>query len=198
MIWKNTELRNNLKNLVKKTKDVKDIIVFGSIVRGKIKPNDIDIIVIFNNKINKNVEYEIRKKLEKDYNNISIISKTRKSILEKNFDARESILFEGISLLSNKRLADKYGFSSLGMFKYEIKNFNPGKKTKFYYALNGRFGKEGVLKKLECIKISNNLVLTPLFNIEEFKEFLEFWGINYIYIPTLIPKRINKKNILEK
>ena len=198
MIWKNIKLKTNLRKLIKKNEEIEDIIVFGSLVRGKIKPNDIDIIVIFKNKVNKDIEYEIRKEIEKEYNNISIISKTKENILDEAFDARESILFEGISLLSDENLADKYGFSSLGMFKYKLTDFNSLKKTKFYHTLNGRSGKEGIVNKLDAIKISDNLIFVPIEKIEEFKEFLELWNINYTYIPTLIPKRLNKKSILEK
>ena len=198
MIWKNIRLKNNLKKLIKNVKELDDIIVFGSITRGKTKPKDIDILVLFKNKVDKDVEYMIRKELEKFYSNISIISKTRESLFDPSFDARESILFEGISLLSNKILANKYGLSALGMFKYNFKDWNQLKKIKFYHILNGRSGKAGLLLNLNCIRISDNLILVPIDKIEEFKEFLALWDLEYTYIPLLIPERLNKKNILEK
>lgn len=188
------KLRNNLKKLIK---DVEDIIIFGSVVRGKNKPQDIDVVVVFKNKVNKDMEYKIRKELEKNYNNISIISKTQKDLLSNAFDAREGILFEGISLLSGEIISNKYGFSSLGMFKYNFKGWDQLRKTKFYYALNGRMGQKGILESLECVKLSDNLILAPLNKIEDVKEFLDSWSIEYKYIPILLPKRLNKKSILE-
>lgn len=194
MIWEDIKLRNNLKKLIN---DVDDIIVFGSIVRGKNKPQDIDVVVVFKNKVNKNMEYKIRKELEKNYNNISIISKTKKYLLSNDFDAREGVLFEGISLLSGEMINNNYGFSSLGMFKYNFKGWDQLKKTKFYYALNGRADHKGILESLECIKLSDNLILAPLNKVESVKEFLDSWNIEYKYIPILLPKRLNRKNILE-
>ena len=197
MILKDTKLRNKLKILADKNLEVADILIFGSTIRGKEKPNDIDIIVLFKDKINKETEYAIRKELEKNYKNVSIISKTEKTSLDKAFDARESLLFEAQSLITEKNLAEEYGFHSFGMFKYNFGNWDKLKKTKFYYALNGRGNKEGIASMLNCIKLSDSLILAPLEKIEAFKEFLDSWGINYKYIPILLPERLSKKKILE-
>lgn len=197
MILKDIKLRNKLKALVVENQDVEDILVFGSIIRGKEEPNDIDIIVMFKDKINKETEYVIRKELEKNYKNVSIISKTEKTSLDKAFDARESLLFEAKSLITEKNLAEEYGFHSFGMFKYNFGNWDKLKKTKFYYALNGRGSREGIADMLNCIKLSDSLILTPLEKIEAFKEFLDSWQIKYKYIPIILPERLSKKNILE-
>jgi len=61
MILKNTKLKNKLIKLAGKQQEVADILVFGSVVRGKEKPNDIDILVIFESKVDKDIEYQIRK-----------------------------------------------------------------------------------------------------------------------------------------
>ena len=154
-------------------------------------------MVLFKKAVNKNAEYKIRKELEKYYKNISIISKTKNSVIEPTFDARESILFEGISLISRKNLAKQYGFDSLGMFKYDLKKLNNTGKTKFYYALNGRSGSQGILDILNGIKLSDNIIFTNIDKIEPMKEFLDSWKINYIYTPLLIPNRMNNKKILQ-
>ena len=197
MILKNTKLQNSLKEIIKNNNDIEDILIFGSSVRGKEKVDDLDILVLFKTKIDKNIEYAIRKELEKHYNKIAIISKTIKTSVDQSFDARESILFEGFSLISGDNLAKKYGFSSLGMFKYNFNGWNKLRKTKFYHAFNGRKGKCGIADLLNCIKLSNNLLLSPLDKIEHVKEFLESWKMNYVYIPIIIPQRLNKKNILQ-
>ena len=197
MILKDTKLRNKLKILADKNLEVADILIFGSTIRGKEKPNDIDIIVLFKDKINKETEYAIRKELEKNYKNVSITSKTEKTSLDKAFDARESLLFEAQSLITEKNLAEEYGFHSFGMFKYNFGNWDKLKKTKFYYALNGRGNKEGIASMLNCIKLSDSLILAPLEKIEAFKEFLDSWELKYKYIPILLPERLSKKKILE-
>ena len=49
MTMQNTRLQNKLKNMM--NKEVDDILLFGSTVRGKEKPEDTDILIIFKKKI---------------------------------------------------------------------------------------------------------------------------------------------------
>lgn len=190
-------LKRRLKRILVKYPKMADIILFGSSARGKENPRDWDILVLFEKEIDKTAEYSVRKELEEDYTNISIISKTEKSILEESFDAREGILFEGKSLVSGKRFAQRYGFLSFGAFKYNFEGWSKLKKTKFYYALNGRGKENGIARQLDCVKLSDSLILAPLEKIEKFKEFLDGWKINYHYIPLLLPTRLGRKKILE-
>lgn len=196
MISKHTKLKSDLKRIIRGS-EVEDIILFGSAVRGKEKPQDFDILVLFKNQVNKKLEYNIRKALEKYFSNLSIISKTSQTVLEETFAARESLLFEGQSLLSQTNFAKRYGFASLGLFKYGFEGWSKLKKTKFYYALNGRSGKKGIIDNLNLIKLSDGLLLSPLNNIEKLREFLDSWKINYLYVPLLLPERLNKKKLLE-
>src|SRR3989344_858236 len=188
MILKNIKLRSELQKFISKAKEIEDILVFGSLMRGKEKPNDIDILVIFKNKIDKEMEYNLGKILRKYYPSISLISKYREDIRKSSFNARESVLFEGFSLLSGKNLAQEYGFNSFGMFKYDFSQWDKLQKTKFYYGLNGRRG-EGISQKLDCIRLSDKVILVPLNKTEKFREFLESWNLESKYIPLLIPER---------
>ncbi len=197
MILNDTTLHKNLKKIVAQQIEVDDIIVFGSVVRGKEKPGDIDLLVIFRNKVVKETEYQIRKEIEKKYKKVSIISKTLTTIFDPAFDARESILFEGKSLLRGKTLAEQYGYNAVGMFKYYFKGWSKLKKTKYYYALNGRGAQRGIIQELTGIKLADEVILVPLHKVEAFRSFLEFWRLEYKYIPLLIPERLNQKKILE-
>ena len=129
----NIKLRNNLKKII--DSNIEEILLFGSVAREKDRPNDTDIMIIYKDKINKEIELEIKKEIEKYYKNVVITSKNSNNIFDETFDARENILFEGISLIDNKKIAEKYGFSSIGMFNYETKKLTNLQKTKFYYAL---------------------------------------------------------------
>lgn len=193
-----TQLTKTSKSFIKEYKDVKDIILFGSLIRGKEKPNDIDILIIFSKNINKDIEYKLRKLMENYSKNISIISKTEKEYIEPSFDARESVLFEGYSLTKSKFLAEDFGFASLGLFFYNTKSLTNVNKTRFYYALNGRSSNKGFIDKLNAIKLSDNLIAVPLDKIESAKEFFEYWKLDYKYIPSLIPQRLGKKSIIGK
>jgi predicted nucleotidyltransferase len=191
------KLPKSLKELLKNNHRISDIILFGSAARGKEKPNDVDVLVLFKESVDKATEYKIRKELEKHYKGISTISKTEKDVFDESFDARESILFEGKSLITGRGLAGRHGFHSFGMFKYNFSGWDKLKKTKFYYALNGRLGKRGIAEMLDCIKLSDLVILAPVEKVEMFREFLNSWKINYIYIPTLIPERLSREKILK-
>ena len=69
MILKNTKLKNELKKIL--SSELIDVVLFGSAIRGKEKPNDLDVLVLFKNNVIKEIEYRIRKILENYYQNIS-------------------------------------------------------------------------------------------------------------------------------
>jgi predicted nucleotidyltransferase len=177
---------------------IDDILLFGSTIRGKLIPNDIDILIIFNKKVDKDVEYEFKKQISNFIPNLSLISKTINSIKDQSFSARESVLFEGYSLLKKEFISNKSGFSSYGFFIYNTKTLSNTNKTRFYYALNGRRESKGIADTQDWFKISDNLIAVPLSGIENAKEFFTQWNIEYIYLPTLIPSRLAKKHIISK
>ena len=48
---KNTKLKSELKDFLKKNRHILlDIIIFGSFIKGKEKPNDIDILILYKDK----------------------------------------------------------------------------------------------------------------------------------------------------
>ncbi|MEK6901696.1 MAG: nucleotidyltransferase domain-containing protein [Nanoarchaeota archaeon] len=61
MILNNIILHKNLKKIVAKQTEVEDIILFGSVMRGQERPEDIDILVIFKNSVVKETEEQRRK-----------------------------------------------------------------------------------------------------------------------------------------
>jgi hypothetical protein len=160
-------------------------------MRGKEKPNDIDILLIFKKKIDKDIEYEFRKKTD-----AQVISKTEKDLIDPSFDPREGYLFEGYSLVYSKPIISRYGFTSVGLFIYETKPLSNSTKTRFYYALNGR-NKDGIIDENKAKKLSDNIIMVPLDRIEPMKEFFDYWKLEYKYIPTLIPERLAKRQIIK-
>ncbi|MFC1741888.1 nucleotidyltransferase domain-containing protein [Nanoarchaeota archaeon] len=196
MILTNTRLRDELTGLVESSSGLEDVLVFGSVVRGKRKPSDVDVLVLFAESVDKPVELKVRKIIEGHFPDVSTVSKTLKTAVEASFDARESVLFEARSLITGENLAERYGFVSWGMFKYSFGDWSKLQKTKFYHALNGRGGSEGVLSSVDGVKLSDGVVLVPLGAVEEFREFIEKWGLEFIYVPVMLPARMARKGIL--
>ena len=110
-------------------------------------------------------------------------------MFEGDFLARESILTEGHSLITNKLLSESFGFKSFTMFIYSQRKFSQTQRMKFHYALNGRGKSTGVLSRLNGVKVSDSTAIIPLENSEEFKEFLEFWGNHFRNFEIMIPEK---------
>ena len=64
-LLKNTKLMSKVQALIKENQDeILDIVLFGSSVRGKEKPRDIDLLIIYKTKSNSELNYEIKKEFE--------------------------------------------------------------------------------------------------------------------------------------
>ena len=190
----NTEFQCKIRDFYKKNKDsILDIILFGSTVKGKEKPEDTDILVIYKDKEDLETNYTLKKLLG---NNVQITSKTYTSLLSESFKAREAILSEGYSLIRKELMAQSMGFFSTMMFKYSLEGKNKSERMRFYYSLYGR-GKNyrGIIKELDLIKFSDTILLAPITQTEKTREFLESWKIEYKEFPVLMPARL--KNILQ-
>ncbi len=133
------------------SKDVLDIVQFGSSVEEGKTPNDIDIAVIFNKiplKEQLNQAQEIKKQLEKLAEiPIHINSFDLYSLFDSSNFAKENILFYGKSILSREDFAKKLGFSPKTQIYYSLENLKKKDKIRFNYMLNGKGGEYGLLRK---------------------------------------------------
>lgn len=195
-LLKNKKFLKIIKEALKKP-EILDIILFGSYVKGKEKPNDIDLLILYSPKTKDIIEinYKIRKELEKVSKNIEVIGKFYSELFSSEFLARESILSEGFSLSNQKFLSECFGYKNLILFKYYLKEMNKSERMRFYYSLYGRGNEKGLLEKNQSYKFSETVILAPLENSEVIKDFLEKWKIEYIEFPILIPDNISNNKI---
>ena len=191
-LLKNTKFNYETKDFFNRNKEkILDIILFGSIVRGKEKPRDIDLLILYKNKKDIDLSYELKKKLEKSGCTIEIIDKSYMELFEESFKAREAVLSEGYSLIYGKFLSEGLGYMKLTLFRYKLKGLNKSERMRFYYSLYGRGkGQEGMLKELSAVKFSETILLCPIENTERMKEYLENWKIKFIEFPIMIPSRL--------
>jgi hypothetical protein len=133
------------------SKDVFEIVQFGSsIIEGKI-PNDLDIAVIFN-KISLKDQLIHSQKIKKQLQKISklpihIKSFDLYSFFDKSNFAKDNILFYGKSLISKDYFSKKFGFSPRIQIYYSLRDLKKKDKVRFNYMLNGRRGEYGLLRK---------------------------------------------------
>ena len=185
---KNTKLSNASKKISKKHDEIEDIVLFGSVMRGKEKPNDIDIAIIFRNNVKKEIEKEFRDLL--DEKNMQVVSTTREDLDKERFIAKEGLYLEGVSLITGEKLSSSLGFESYGIIKYDISKLKGSKRTKFYHAIHGRKS-IGLLKRTGAKKFSDNMIICKYANIENLKEFFENQEISHVIFPILTPKRLS-------
>ena len=133
------------------SKDVFDILQFGSSIFEYSSPNDIDIAVIFQ-KIPLREQLlhaqKIKKQLEdKTALPIHIKSFDLYSLFESSNFAKESMLFYGKSLITKKYFSIKLGLNPVIQIEYSLKNLDKREKINFNYLLNGKKEKYGLLRK---------------------------------------------------
>lgn len=174
----------------KKDSSIFDIIVYGSLVKGKPSARDIDIVVIF-------VRGALRERLDK----IQAIKKRLKPVIPKELDikqitlqtlfsadflARTGILLEGESIFARKKFCETLGFNAFTLFWYSLKSLSHSQKVKFNYILAGRGDLKGVIKEFNGVRIANGAVKIPIQKSIEFEEILGTNNVQY-----------DKKDILE-
>ena len=197
-LLRNMKFLSKIQNILKEDEEeILDIIIFGSFVKGKEKPKDLDLLVVYKAKINSELSYKIKKQLETFGFEIDLVSKSYSDLFKTDFLAREAYLSEGYSLVQKKFIAEGLGYKSMVIFRYDIKNFNKSQRMRFYYSLYGR-NSEGMIKRLKLYKFSERIIISLIEESENVKEYLNSWGIKYVEVPVLMPVRIFESDILKK
>ncbi|MBI5072302.1 nucleotidyltransferase domain-containing protein [Candidatus Woesearchaeota archaeon] len=154
-----------LKLLLAKNKDIIDIILFGSFVKGKGNASDIDIAVlsevsIDRLKMKKELEVLLGKKIDLQ---IVTLHDYSKSIWI-------ALIREGFSVKHDVFLHQLYKIEPLVLYKYSLKELTASKKVMFERALKNFAGIQ---------RISNRVILVPIGKSEEFNDFLKIWNIDF-------------------
>ena len=189
-LLKNTKLLSKIYRIYEENEnEILDIVIFGSFVKGKDKPKDMDVLLIYKSKINAELSYNIKKEFEAFNLEVDLVSKAYNDLFKSAFVARESYLSEGYSLVQRGFISEKLGFKPAVLFRYGLSNLNKSERMRFYYSLYGR-NSEGIIKKLDLTKFSERILISPIDKSEEAKEYLDNWKIKYLEMPILMPSRI--------
>lgn len=162
------ELKRNLRRILRRYKPITDIIIFGSYVKGRKIPKDIDLAIIVKEK---DLVLPMQLKREIPWKNIHL-EFIRTSDIYSN-PLFISLLNEGYSIKEDAFLRDISGISPKRLYKYDLKHLEQAKKVMFAHMLNR------ALKKIKGEKIGNGVVLVPLSSASYFEDFLEIWGLRY-------------------
>ena len=172
-------LHKKAKELYKENKkEIIDIVIFGSFVKGKILPKDIDICIIFREKINeglnKKVEASLGKKLK-----VHISSLVTDNFFSKPHSLAKTLLKEGISLVNKQSLSENLGFSQNVLYIYSLKNKKQADKTKIVYVLKGRDKKQGFVGSAGGRWLADNCFIVPVNVDSEIIKILNKWQVRY-------------------
>ena len=144
-----SEIKNKLGKVLN-DKEVHDVIIFGSFIKGKTKPEDIDIAIISD-----------REKFKIKGFHISVISIND---FFKPVGLINTLLREGYSLIRNKSFSEVYGFKNQCLFKYELSDLPASKKVQVVNFLRGRRDEKGLVLEKGGEWISNQVFLCPVLS----------------------------------
>ncbi len=182
-MWKQQKVwlsnRTKIQNWTKNNKVI-DVVLFGSLARGKTKPNDLDLCVIIKNEQEEKI-MDLIDSLAKVCNQeikVQINALTENDLVKGN-SLFKTILIEGFSIKHNKPFAENYGFVSKALFFYNIKKFKASDKVRFHYLLRGRYDQQGLLIKNKAELIKEGLIEVPIDSEDLMREVLDSWKVSY-------------------
>jgi len=164
-----------------KNKDIFDIVLYGSAVKGKEEPGDIDLLLIFREislKERAETAQNFKERLANKLNGIDIKTINLHELFESDFLARQAVLVEGYSLVHNLPFCESMGFRGYALFTYTLKGLAHNDKTRFVYALSGRV-KEGIVSELKAEPLGRGAVIVPISNSLKFEAFMQKWNLDY-------------------
>ncbi len=166
-------LKKNLVSIYKKNKEkIFDIVLFGSIVKGKSFSEDIDICVIFKNKEDMTILKEIS-----SINTEIKLHVTRLSLNELYTEKLWlTILREGFSIIHNKTIIEILNLEAYGLYTYNLTNIK--NKSRFSQILKG-YKSTSMIEKVNGKLLKPGVILVPIKKVEEFRSFLENWKVKY-------------------
>ena len=151
-------IKSKLKDILKDPKII-DILVFGSTIKGKANPNDLDIAII------------TEKPFKKEIKGVHLSVIKPRDFFIKPPSLTHTLLREGYSLKNNKPLSEYYKFNNKVLFFYELKGLNPSKKVKVVNFLKGKQKKGGLVKEKNGKWIANQVFIVPIGNENIFEKF---------------------------
>ncbi len=141
-------IKNNLKALLK-DKEIMDIVLFGSMAKGKAMPSDVDIAVITAKAV----------RPEAPGFHISVLKP--EDFVQNPPSLIHTLLREGYSLRDNAPFSEKYRFKSRAMFVYSLNELNASAKVKIVNVLHGKANEKGLVAENGGEWIARQVFIVP-------------------------------------
>jgi len=169
-----------IKEWIQKNK-VLDIIIFGSAMRGKTSPNDIDLCILIKEKDTEK-SLELVDSLGKLAESIPINAHINILSTDKFASGNslvKTLMNEGLSLKTGNYFCNNFDFQNKSLFIYTLKKFSPSKRVKFHYLLRGRYGRKGILDEIQGKFLGTGTIIISTEKEDLLKEIFETWTVDY-------------------
>ena len=177
MLKKSKEVSSLKKKVFKLvSKNILDVVIFGSFVKDKTNPKDIDLAIIFRDAINRETLKKFQESLGERYHISSLVAD---QFFTKPHSLAKTLLFEGISLISNKRISDNFDLQPCTLYTYDLKKEASSKKVRLVYLLKGRSKSKGIIEQFKGRYISPSSFMIPVEKDEEMLEIFRKWEIKF-------------------
>ncbi|MFH0962332.1 MAG: nucleotidyltransferase domain-containing protein [archaeon] len=158
---------------LERAKGVLKAILFGSYVRGKRAPRDVDVLVLVE------TDAVVLPKLAKNFHVVRLeVSGIFKSSLFR------TALSEGF-LPNGRAFSSEFGFHPSVVYTYDLKGLEGTGKSRFSHALFGRSSGEGLLFRLGGTRLGSGAVSVPSSGDSPLLEFFKSWKIGFSRKPVL-------------
>jgi len=173
------KLEKYLKKVIKRIdlSEIVDIIIFGSAVKGKEFPEDIDLCIIFRKKENIEVANDISNKLKNL--NVHISTLTIDNFFKKPHSLAKTIFLEGKSIFTGKSVIGNLGFSSATLYSYNLSKLEQSEKVRFVYLLKGRKDEMGIVKRFKGEWLADSCFMIPVEKDDEMLQIFKKWKVPF-------------------
>ena len=157
-------------------KEVVDIFLFGSAIKGKDNPNDIDICLIFRDKLNLDIIKKAGLILGEEFH---LSSLTANNFFTEIHSLSKTIMFEGRSIITGKSFTGNFGLNGFLLYSYNLSQETPSKKVRFVYLLRGRGESAGMVKRWGGEFISPSAFMVPVGMDSEVQQIFNEWKVHF-------------------
>jgi predicted nucleotidyltransferase len=161
-------LITELRKLLKSYREIYDFIIFGSAVKDKLEPRDIDVAVITEHK-KTGLIGEIGLKLDK-FGKVDLEILDPKEMYTLKHDLYYKIMFSGFSIKENRFLPELGGIKPMSLYTYNLEGMKQTEKAQFNKGLRN------VLRETNGKHIGRGALLIPENKTGNFEDFLRLWG----------------------
>ena len=84
-------------------------------------------------------------------------------------------------------------YKEMVLFTYNTIHLLKKDKIRFYYALKGRDGKSGIVKRYKVDHLGRTVLLVPLKFSSDVHDFLTYWKCKFEEKEALIKRGVSKK-----